>query len=118
MSFLQVLRQNLNLVCHAGTTTERFTAKIAGVYQFTAKILFNKSPFYAALRYTHFDTNVLTLALSYPKNINTTYATHTVTLVIPMKVGQYLYPTLEGSGYVQINDAVWSSFSGILFKSL
>jgi hypothetical protein len=100
------------------TTTGIFTAKITGVYEFTARMLLNQSAYSAAFRYTHFTTGALTQALSYPKNLNTGYVTHIITLVIPMQVGQYLYPTVEGAGSVLIHSQTWSSFSGIFIKAL
>ena len=83
-------------------------------------MLVNKTAWSAALRYTHYTTNVLTLALSYPKNLNTGYATHTVEIVIPMKIGDYIYPTVEGAvgQNVKTNPTIWTSYDGEFIKSI
>ena len=97
---------------HFNTTNGRFTAPVAGLYQFNTQVRidsFGGSYSYASIWDS--GTNVIGRDLT---SINTTYYTHTISATRYLSANDYVYVTLVSGGDSSVSVSSDSWFSGFL----
>ena len=105
------------------TVGGQFTAKKEGVYLFHVRLLIQSQDAAGGLQYSNLVGNAFSNALSFNKTSRKGFTVHNVSMMIPLNVGEYVFPCSEhkvwgGGNTVKIESKTWTTFSGIWLRDL